>query len=73
MEIIVAPLRWQEGWSSIISPLFHGWYYSWWKHYIFYFIMDENCERWDVICEALYVPIEVKYGDVIRIFVKTRQ
>ena len=74
MERMATPLRWQEGRSSTRSPLFDGQHYRWWKHYMIDFIMAEDYELWDVICDGPYVPfIEVKDGDGTRSVVKTRQ
>ena len=41
---------------------------------MFDYIMAEDCELWDVICEGPYVPtVEVKDGDVTKVNLKTRR
>ncbi|WMV09717.1 hypothetical protein MTR67_003102 [Solanum verrucosum] len=71
---MAAPLSLQEGRSSTKPHLFDSHYYWWWKKCMFDYIMAEDCELWDVICEGPYVlTIEVKDGDVTRVILKTRQ
>ncbi|XP_075107081.1 uncharacterized protein LOC142180060 [Nicotiana tabacum] len=44
-----------------MPPRFNGQYYEWWKTRMHNFIMAEDSELWDVICDGPFVP--TKTGD----------
>ncbi|XP_070030083.1 uncharacterized protein [Nicotiana sylvestris] len=50
------PPNFEEGQSTYRPPKFNGQYYGWWKTRMHDFIMAENSELWDVICDGLYIP-----------------
>nr|XP_009768462.1 PREDICTED: uncharacterized protein LOC104219471 [Nicotiana sylvestris]XP_009768463.1 PREDICTED: uncharacterized protein LOC104219472 [Nicotiana sylvestris] len=56
---MAAPLNFEEGQSIYRPPKFDGKCYWWWKARMHDFIMAEDCELWDIICDGLYVPIKV--------------
>ncbi|XP_070028621.1 intracellular protein transport protein USO1-like [Nicotiana sylvestris] len=53
---MAAPPNFEEGQSTYRPPRFNGQYYGWWKTRIHNFIMAEDSELWDVICDGPYVP-----------------
>ncbi|WMV33441.1 hypothetical protein MTR67_026826 [Solanum verrucosum] len=60
--------------SPTKPPLFNRQFYRWWKVRMRDYLMDEDIEVWNVICEGPSVPtMEVKDGEVTRVIVKTRQ
>ncbi|XP_070026216.1 uncharacterized protein [Nicotiana sylvestris] len=59
---MAAPPNFEEGQSTYRPPRFNGQYYGWWKTRMHDFIMAEDSELWDVICDGPYVPTK-KVGD----------
>ncbi|XP_070017888.1 uncharacterized protein [Nicotiana sylvestris] len=57
-----APPNFEEGQSTYRPPRFNGQYYGWWKTRMHDFIMAENSELWDVICDGPHVPMK-KLGE----------
>ncbi|XP_070003456.1 uncharacterized protein [Nicotiana sylvestris] len=55
---MTAPLNLEEGQSIYHPPKFDGKCYWWWKSRIHDFIMAEDCELWDIICDGPFVPIK---------------
>ncbi|XP_070036654.1 uncharacterized protein [Nicotiana tomentosiformis] len=55
---MVAPPNFEEGQSTYRPPRFNGQYYGWWKTRMHDFIMAEDSELWDVICDGPFVPIK---------------
>ncbi|XP_070013527.1 uncharacterized protein [Nicotiana sylvestris] len=56
---MAAPPNFEEGQSTYRPPKFNGQYYGWWKTRMHDFIMAEDCELWDIICDGPYVPTKV--------------
>ncbi|XP_070023070.1 uncharacterized protein [Nicotiana sylvestris] len=56
---MAAPLNFEEGQSIYRPPKFDGKCDWWWKARMHDFIMAEDCELWDIICDGPYVPIKV--------------
>nr|XP_016476560.1 PREDICTED: uncharacterized protein LOC107798114 [Nicotiana tabacum] len=56
---MTAPLNLEEGQSIYHPPKFDGKCYWWWKARMHDFIMAEDCELWDVICDGPFVIIKV--------------
>ncbi|XP_075083276.1 uncharacterized protein LOC142167024 [Nicotiana tabacum] len=52
----------KEGQSIYRPPRFSGQYYGWWKTRMHDFIMVEDSELWDVICDGPFVPTKTS-GD----------
>ncbi|XP_070003298.1 uncharacterized protein [Nicotiana sylvestris] len=48
----------EEGQSTYRPPKFNGQYYDWWKTRMHDFIMAEDSELWDIICDGLHVPMK---------------
>ncbi|XP_070043132.1 uncharacterized protein [Nicotiana tomentosiformis] len=55
---MVAPPNFQEGQSTYRPPRFNGQYYGWWKTRMHNFIMAEDFELWDVICDEPFFPMK---------------
>nr|XP_016515261.1 PREDICTED: uncharacterized protein LOC107831977 [Nicotiana tabacum] len=56
MILMDAPLNFEECQSTYRLQRFNGKYYGWWKNRMHDFIMAENSELWDVICDGPFVP-----------------
>ncbi|XP_070003486.1 uncharacterized protein [Nicotiana sylvestris] len=56
---MAAPSNFEKGQSTYRLPRFNGQYYEWWKTRMHDFIMAEDSELWDVICDGPYVPTKV--------------
>ncbi|XP_070019370.1 uncharacterized protein [Nicotiana sylvestris] len=56
---MAAPPNFEEGQSTNRPPIFNGQYYGWWKIRMHDFIMFEDSELWDIICDGPYVPTKV--------------
>ncbi|XP_070002815.1 MAR-binding filament-like protein 1 [Nicotiana sylvestris] len=54
---MAAPPNFEEGQSTYKPPRFNGQYYGWWKARMHDFIMAEDLELWDVICDGPHVPM----------------
>ncbi|XP_059306314.1 uncharacterized protein LOC132057724 [Lycium ferocissimum] len=54
---MAAPPNMEEGQSFTRPPRFNGKYYGWWKTRMHDFIMAEDSELWDVICDGPYIPV----------------
>ncbi|XP_075108872.1 uncharacterized protein LOC142180711 [Nicotiana tabacum] len=52
---MAAPPNFEEGQSTYRPPRFNGQYYGWWKTRMHNFIMAEDSELWDVICDKPFV------------------
>ncbi|XP_070037229.1 uncharacterized protein [Nicotiana tomentosiformis] len=68
---MAAPPNFEEGQSTYRPPRFNGQYYGWWKTRVHNFIMAEDSELWDVICDGSFVPTKT-IGDPVVTFPKTR-
>ncbi|XP_070014865.1 uncharacterized protein [Nicotiana sylvestris] len=55
---MVVPPSFEEGQSTYRPPRFNGQYYGWWKTQMHDFIMAEDSELWDIICDGPYVPMK---------------
>ncbi|XP_070011353.1 uncharacterized protein [Nicotiana sylvestris] len=53
---MAAPPNFEGGQSTYRPPRFNGQYYGWWKIRTHDFIMAEDSELWDVICDGPYIP-----------------
>ncbi|XP_070002608.1 uncharacterized protein [Nicotiana sylvestris] len=53
---MATPPNFEEGQSTYRPPRFNGQYYGCWKTRMHDFIMAEDFELWDVICDGPYVP-----------------
>ncbi|XP_070009887.1 uncharacterized protein [Nicotiana sylvestris] len=53
---MAAPPNFEEGHSTYRPPRFNRKYYGWWKTRMHDFIMAEDSELWDVICDGPYNP-----------------
>ncbi|XP_075099090.1 uncharacterized protein LOC142175976 [Nicotiana tabacum] len=69
---MAAPLNFEEGQSTYRPPRFNGQYYGWWKTRVHDFIMAEDSELWDVICNGPFVPMKA-FGEGTRTILKTRK
>ncbi|XP_070043023.1 uncharacterized protein [Nicotiana tomentosiformis] len=58
MIFMATPPNFEKGQSTYRLPRFNGQYYSWWKTRMHDFIMDEDPELWDVICDGPFVPMK---------------
>ncbi|XP_075095328.1 uncharacterized protein LOC142173605 [Nicotiana tabacum] len=54
-----------------MPPRFNGQYYGWWKTRMHDFIMAEDSELWDVICDGPFVPTKTS-GEPAVTIPKTR-
>ncbi|XP_075103116.1 uncharacterized protein LOC142177940 [Nicotiana tabacum] len=59
---MAAPPNFEEGQSTYRPPRFNGLYYEWWKTRMHDFIMAEDSELCDVICDGPHVPMN-KLGE----------
>ncbi|XP_070042946.1 uncharacterized protein [Nicotiana tomentosiformis] len=69
---MAAPPNFEEGQCTYMPPRFNGQYYGWWKTKMHDFIMDEDSELWDVICDGPFVPTK-NLGDPTISIPKTRK
>ncbi|XP_070035308.1 uncharacterized protein [Nicotiana tomentosiformis] len=69
---MAAPPNFEEGQSTYRPPRFNGQYYGWWKTRMHDFIMAEDSELWDVICDGPYAPTK-KVGEPAVMVLKTRK
>ncbi|XP_070022898.1 uncharacterized protein [Nicotiana sylvestris] len=69
---MAAPPNFEEGQSTYRPPRFNGQYFVWWKTRMHDFIMAEDSELWDVICDGPFVPMKA-VGEGTRTFPKTRK
>ncbi|XP_070050562.1 structural maintenance of chromosomes protein 3-like [Nicotiana tomentosiformis] len=69
---MAAPPNFEEGQSTYRPPRLNGQYYGWWKTRIHDFIMAEDAELWDVICDGPFVPIKT-IGELAVTVPKTRK
>ncbi|XP_075101532.1 uncharacterized protein LOC142177012 [Nicotiana tabacum] len=69
---MATPPNFEEGQSTYRPPRFNGQYYGWWKTRMHHFIMDEDFELWDVICDGPFVPTK-NLGDPLVSIPKTRK
>ncbi|XP_070052676.1 uncharacterized protein [Nicotiana tomentosiformis] len=69
---MAAPPNFEEGQSTYRPPKFNGQYYGWWKIRMHDFIMAEDSELWDVICDGPFVLLKV-VGEGKRTIPKTRK
>ncbi|XP_070043110.1 uncharacterized protein [Nicotiana tomentosiformis] len=53
---MAAPQNFKDGQFTYRPPRFNGQYYGWWKTRMHDFIMAEDSELWDVICDGPFVP-----------------
>ncbi|XP_070025079.1 uncharacterized protein [Nicotiana sylvestris] len=53
-----APPNFEKGQSTYRPPRFNGQYYGWWKTWMDDFIMAEDSELWDIICDGPHVPMK---------------
>ncbi|XP_070013070.1 uncharacterized protein [Nicotiana sylvestris] len=49
---MAAPPNFEDGQSTYRPPRFNGQYYDWWKTRMYDFIMAEDLELWDIICDG---------------------
>ncbi|XP_070056178.1 uncharacterized protein [Nicotiana tomentosiformis] len=69
---MAAPPNFEEGQSTYRPPRFNGQYYGWWKTRMHDFIMAEDSELCDVICDGPFVPTK-NLGDPAVSIPKTRK
>ncbi|XP_070025717.1 uncharacterized protein [Nicotiana sylvestris] len=69
---MAAPPIFEEGKSTYRPPRFNGQYYGWWKIRMHDFIIAEDPELWDVICDSPYIPTKA-VGDLPLTMPKTRK
>ncbi|XP_070044026.1 uncharacterized protein [Nicotiana tomentosiformis] len=69
---MVAPPNFEESQSTYRPPRFNGQYYGWWKTMMHDFIMAEDSELWDIICDGPLVPTKIS-GDPAVTVPKTRK
>ncbi|XP_070025962.1 uncharacterized protein [Nicotiana sylvestris] len=62
----------EEGQSTYRPPRFNGQYYGWWKTRMHDFIMAEDSELWDVICDGPHIPMK-KLGETGPMVLKNRK
>ncbi|XP_070022330.1 uncharacterized protein [Nicotiana sylvestris] len=55
---MAAPPNFEEGQSTYRPPRFNGQYYGWWKTCMHDFMMVEDSELWDIICDGPHVPMK---------------
>ncbi|XP_070022282.1 uncharacterized protein [Nicotiana sylvestris] len=55
---MVAPPNFEEGQSTYRPPRFNGQYYGWWKIRMHDFMMVDDSEQWDIICDGPHVPMK---------------
>ncbi|XP_075082561.1 uncharacterized protein LOC142166868 [Nicotiana tabacum] len=69
---MTAPPNFEEGQSTYRPPRFNEKYYGWWKTRMHDFIMAEDSELWDVICDEPFV-LTKNLGDPTVAIPKTRK
>ncbi|XP_009804869.1 uncharacterized protein LOC142177477 [Nicotiana tabacum] len=69
---MAAPPNFEKVQYTYRPPRFKGKYYGWWKTRMHDFIMAEDSELWDVICDGLYIPTK-SVGDLPLTMPKTRK
>ncbi|XP_033515230.1 uncharacterized protein [Nicotiana tomentosiformis] len=69
---MAAPPNFEESQSTYRPPRFDGQYYGWWKTRMHDFIMAEDSELWDFICDGPFVPTK-NLGDPAVAIPKTRK
>ncbi|XP_070026663.1 uncharacterized protein [Nicotiana sylvestris] len=69
---MAAPPNFEKGHSTYRPPRFNGQYYGWWKKSMHDFIMAEDTELWDVICDGPFVPMKT-IGEPAMTVPKTRK
>nr|XP_009793747.1 PREDICTED: uncharacterized protein LOC104240580 [Nicotiana sylvestris] len=62
----------EEGQSTYRPRRFNGQYYGWWKIRMHDFIIAEDSELWDIICDGPFVPTK-SIGDPVVTVRKTRK
>ncbi|XP_070022578.1 uncharacterized protein [Nicotiana sylvestris] len=55
---MAAPPNFEEGQLTYRPPRFNGQYYGWWKTRMYDFMMAEDSELWDIICDGPHVPMK---------------
>ncbi|XP_070022339.1 uncharacterized protein [Nicotiana sylvestris] len=55
---MAAPPNFEEGQSTYRPLRFNGQYYGWWKTLMHDFMMAEDSELWDIICNSPLVPMK---------------
>ncbi|XP_075075952.1 uncharacterized protein LOC142162851 [Nicotiana tabacum] len=55
---MAAPPNFKEGQSTYRPPRFNDQYYGWWKIRMHDFMMVEDSELWDIICDGPHVPMK---------------
>ncbi|XP_070003976.1 uncharacterized protein [Nicotiana sylvestris] len=55
---MAAPPNFEKGQSTYRPPISNGQYYGWWKTRLHDFIMDEDSDLWDVVCDGPFVPMK---------------
>ncbi|XP_070048832.1 uncharacterized protein [Nicotiana tomentosiformis] len=69
---MAAPPNFEEGQSTYRTTRFNGLYYGWWKTRMHDFIMAEDSELWDVICDGPFIPTKTSSNPAVTI-PKTRK
>ncbi|XP_033509782.1 uncharacterized protein [Nicotiana tomentosiformis] len=69
---MASPPNIKDGQSTNRPPRFNGQYYGWWKTRMHDFIMAEDSELWDIICDGPFVPMKT-VGEGTTIVLKTRK
>ncbi|XP_070019919.1 uncharacterized protein [Nicotiana sylvestris] len=69
---MATPLNFKEGQSTSRQPRFNDQYYGWWKTRMHDFIIVEDSELWDVICDGPFVPMKA-VGEGKRTIPKTKK
>ncbi|XP_070045886.1 uncharacterized protein [Nicotiana tomentosiformis] len=69
---MAAPPNFEEVQSTYRPPRFNGQYYGWWKTRMHYFIMTEDLELCDVICDGPFIPMKT-IGETAMTVPKTRK
>nr|XP_009785341.1 PREDICTED: uncharacterized protein LOC104233614 [Nicotiana sylvestris] len=69
---MAAPPNFEEGQSTYRPPRFNGHYFGWWKIRMRDFIMGEDSEKWDVICDGPFIPTK-NLGDPPDAILKTKK
>ncbi|XP_070018209.1 uncharacterized protein [Nicotiana sylvestris] len=69
---MAAPPNFEEGQSTYRPPRFNGQYYGWWMTCMHDFIMAEDFELQDVVCDGPHVPMK-KLGETGPMVPKNRK
>ncbi|XP_070015969.1 uncharacterized protein [Nicotiana sylvestris] len=69
---MAAPPNFEEGQSTNKPPRFNSQYYGWRKTRMHDFIMAEDSELWDIICDGPHVPMK-KLGETGPMVLKDRK